>query len=288
VLYAAVAEGELLDEGEQLFLLGRTRHDEPAGLVAAPPVEGMLQRISPDGQLVEYVDINRNSVLLYADARKLQEGPESDEVLLEMLGDLYRRNHSYSKSGLYPRYYFPVEGVEAQFFTLDTLLTHSQIVQMNEAFALLNRPEFAPLKNAIFSQGTAVAIIEGSDIFLGRTYLGTGVMQLNRRDLLGNKYWLVSVLAHEGTHILQTRPTSGNACRNALRREVGNQQIPDDFFSWSAEQVVEAIPTMEIGAYHVGFWVLEKLGVLQTYVPTWRSILQTGKVENQWVSGACQ
>lgn len=288
VLYAAVGNSKAPNGQEQLFLIARDRKNEPVGLEAAPLMDGMFQRIRQDGQYIEYVDSGKKNVLLFADARKLAPGRQSEEVLMQMMGDLFSNNDAYMESSIFPRYYFPVEGVNSQFFTFETLMTYNQILQMNDAFQLLDRPDFAPLKNAIFNKDISVTIIKGSNVFLGRTYLGTGVMQLNRQDLLGNKYWLVSVLSHEGTHTLQTLPTGGDQCKNGLRREVGDMTIPQDFFNWDANQVLDAIPSMNIGAYHVGFWVLAKLGLLDRYVPDWRSILQTGKISGQWVANGCQ
>jgi hypothetical protein len=295
VLYAAVANGFAPEGEQQLYLIALDAEGEPVGLLAAPVITGLRQQISVDGRYVEYVDAARNVHLLSADARQLTGEGHREETLLEMLGEVYTNLSSYTRSKLYPRYTFPIQGVESSFYTVETLLTHLQIVQMNEAFQLLSRPEFAPLKDAIFTQDTTVTIIEHADLYAGLTVLGSGVMQLDRRDLLGDKYILASVLIHEGAHILQPVPkgsaaSSANACNLALRMEIGDRKIPEGFFDWTAEQILEGIDSQEIGAYHAGFWVLEQIGVLGEgyYWPDWREILSTGMINQRWIAGVCE
>lgn len=116
--------------------------------------------------------------------------------------------------------------------------------------------------------------IEGD--IAGLTYSGAGVVELDRRDLFGNRYQLASVIAHEGSHVLQGPAKSEEDCAGTLRREVGDQIIPTGFYDWTGEQLLEAIKAGKIGAYHVSLWVLTSLGIKD--LGRLQQVIHTGKV----------
>ncbi len=289
VLYGVVESGQEEENGEQLFLVARDRRDRIAGLVAAPLISGLRQRISSDGRYVEYFDPKKGTVLLYADARKLEMGYGKEEALKKRLDELYRKNHPYVIASLYPRYFFPVQDVEASFYTLEESLSYSQILQMNEAFALYSRPKLEPLKRAFFGKNTSVIIVERLPIAVGLTYSGTGVVELDRRDLFGNKYYLAEVLAHEGSHVLQGRLTGkGDECQEILRREIGEAKIPPDFWNWTAEELISNLRDLRIGAYHVSLWMLHQLGIQGREIQILQEIIRTGSYNGVSVTPFCK
>jgi hypothetical protein len=88
------------------------------------------------------------------------------------------------------------------------------------------------------------------------------VVELDRRDLFGNRYELASVIAHEGSHVLQGDLKNGvDVCKQILAREIGNSTIPQDFYTWDANQLLQAIKDGKIGAYHASLWSMYKLGL---------------------------
>lgn len=288
VLYATVESSQDEEDGEQLFLVARNRRDRIAGLVAAPFINGLWQRISSDGRYVEYFDPKKDTVLLYADARKLEMGYGNEVALKKRLDELYRKNHPYVIASLYPRYFFPVQDVEASFYTLEEALSYSQILQMNEAFALFSRPKLEPLKKAFFGKNTSVMIVERLPTAVGLTYSGTGVVELDRRDLFGNKYYLAEVLAHEGSHVLQGRLKGKDACKEILRREIGDAQIPPDFWDWTADELISNLRDLRIGAYHVSLWVLHQLGIQGREIQILQEVIRSGGYNGVSVTPFCK
>lgn len=287
VLYAVVG-GQEESEETQLFLLAHDTLGEVAGLAAAPIITGLEQRIGADGWLVEYVDPQKERVMLRADAHKLDLSRQADELLKRRLDEVYLKNSPFTRGGIYPRYYFPVEGVGAGFYLVEKSLTFQQILQLNEAFSLFERPNMVPLKTTFFGAGTSVVIVEQMEIAAGLTYAGTGVIELDRRDLFGNKYYLAEVLAHEGSHVLQGNMAKSAGCDQALKREVGDQKIPADFFTWTGDQLIDAVRKHTIGAYHVSLWVLNEVGLRGRDIDLLREVIQTGQMFGQSLVPFCK
>ena len=109
--------------------------DDPVGLLPAPHIEGLGQRISQDGAFVEYVDPKGRAMLL-ADARKLDIDDAKERKLRDRLEDLYPENNYFAYAS-YPRYFLPGDEIKASFYGLEESLSATQILQLNDAVALV-------------------------------------------------------------------------------------------------------------------------------------------------------
>lgn len=287
VLYAAVIRDDTSGDHEQLFLIARDQNDVPIGMIPAPLFEGLTQRIGADGRRVEYVDLKSGNPLLLVDALRPDIASRSDRILRSRLIELYRKFHPYVKADLYPRFYFPLDNVEASFFRIETNLSYLQVLRMHEAFALFERPELTPLKVAFFGSSTRVIIEKGLGSALGLTYRGSSVMELDRQELFGNRYDLAEVLAHEGAHVIQGW-SGGDLCEVAMRMEVGERTVAEDFLTWPAEKVIEGVRTARIGAYHVSYWIYNQLNRLNGSSRFWIELIRTGKINGVSVVPACE
>jgi len=276
VLYA-IDEAALEQDGvENLFLIARNAAGEAVALLLAPPFEGLSQEVSPDGGYVHYIN-DKGEVMLVADARALDDQVRSEKQLKEALNEFYSLNDENRKASLYPRYRFPMEGTQAVFYAIDQSITYKQVMLLRDALDLFDRPGFEALKNELFGDQAAYIVTEGiGGGIAGLTYIGTGVVILDRRDLFGNKYYLASVIAHEGSHVLQGALHGDPGCDIILAREVGEGKIPGDFYSWTADDLLKNLKLRKAGSYHVSLWVLQKLGIKET---AWLvEAIQTGKV----------
>jgi hypothetical protein len=270
---------------QQYLLIVRDDEGDPVGLLPAPQIADLDQRISPDGGYVEYYQPG-GRILLLADARKLNISDLKERRLRDQLDALYSISQ-YSMLAGYPRFYVPVAGIKAGFYGLEVSLTASQVLQLNEAFALYDRPELAGLKSALFGPDISVIVTNELGRAIGLTYTGTGVIELDRKDLFGNKYWIAMVLAHEGSHVLQGGLSEPAVpCSEIEKREIGDHKIPEGFLGWNADEIIQAVRDMRIGAYHVSLWMLNKLGIkdLQPYM----NVIYTGKVNGQSVVLDCK
>jgi hypothetical protein len=277
VLYAAQKTGEALPGPEEHpFMFVREQDGAAVGLLEAPDIPGLQPRIDATGRYVEYIDSGSQKVLLRADAQRLKGDSPGGETLKAELEAIYSEGSPYSQNAIYPRYYFPVDGIEAGFYTLEESLTYHQILQMNEAFDLYNRPRLQPLKSALFGAGVSVVVVERLKIASGLTYAGTGIIELDRQELFGNKYYLAEVLAHEGAHVLQGALSRRDQCDELLRREVGNQTIPPEFYDWSAEELIEQVQAGQVGAYHVSLWMLTQMGIKGAEISWLQDLIRTG------------
>jgi hypothetical protein len=273
------------DSGSGKYLLiVRDAREVAVGLLPAPKIEGVEQRISPDGAYVEYAD-PKGRVLLLADARKLDIEDAKERKLRDRLEDLYPST-GYFACASYPRYFLPGGEIKSGFYGLEESLSATQILQLNEAVALYNRPDLVVLKNDLLSPQVSVIVTNDLGRALGLTYTGTGVVEIDRQDLFGNKYWIAMVLAHEASHVLQgALPDGAGPCSEIEKREIGNHKIPVDFYSWSAVELVQAVKDSRIGAYHVSLWMLNKLGMKN--LQPFQEVINTGKVNGQSVVINC-
>lgn len=287
VVYAVVASTDPAKGQLQIFLIGRDNEGNPVGLIAAPLIEGLIQQASPDGKYVEYVDPASREVLLFADGHRPDTTIKGEEVLHSRLTELYRKFHPYVKADLYPRFFMPIADVEASFYRIETSLTYFQILRIHEAFALFERPELLPLKAAFFGRDTQVILTEDLGTALGMTYRDSSLIELDRRQLFGNRYDLAEVLAHEGAHVIQGWE-GGNVCETAFRMEIGDRTIPKDLFDWPAEKLIENIRSAKIGAYHVSMWIFNKLNRLGDTRSFWIGLIGTGRINGQSVVPACE
>lgn len=289
-----VKDGERLElyavspEDEKPYLMAVNAAGRPMGLVLAPDFPELTAGMSDTPGLVAYRD-TQGQTLLLADARQLDayEWTEkdkdkqltSDQALYLSLEQAYLKSSAFVRAGLYPRYYFPVDGIRMGFFYLERSLSLQQVVHMRDAFLLFDRPDLQPLKPALFGEGTSMIIyaeLLGGGA-LGLTHTGTSVMELNRKDLLGNRYEVAQVMAHEGAHVVQGGiPRHGDTCNLLLRMEVANKTIPDGFLDWSAEELLKGVREKKIGTYHVSYWVLNRVDPKNRSIPWIKSVIATG------------
>jgi hypothetical protein len=234
------------------------------GDFSAPVIDGLSIQPGQQAGSAEYLDSRGRRVLL-VEALSLNDNSEHSVQLKQLLEEIYGPSSPYVISGVYPRFRFPQPGVQAGFFAVDANLTASQVLLLRDALDLFGRPVFAAMQPDLFDPGMAYVLIDKiSGDTAGLTFAGTGVVELDRRDLFGNKYLLASVIAHEGSHVLQGPETSDAGCTEHLKREVGDRTIPADFYQWDAAALLQAIKDRQIGAYHVTLWMLTRLGVKNT------------------------
>jgi hypothetical protein len=284
------------DGDNQYFLYARDQSDQIIALIPAPMITGLKQQISLDGENIDYLD-PRGRVMLHADAFELPL--EEVNVLSEDIMNnttqkddpfkvmLITGNHAYAEfpKNVFPRYKVALDGIDSYFYGLDTSLTDKQIVLLNEAFEIFNRSEFLPFKQ-IFQSNVSVFMLDDLGTASGMNYTGTGVIVIDRIDLFGNRYLLASVLAHEGAHVLQDHiPNGKDQCSGLQQMEIGSMSIPEDFYIWSADQVIEGIESQLLGAYHVSLWMLSKLGY--SNLKFLRDAIYTGKINGQSVVIGC-
>lgn len=276
-LYPVTADGTPL-------LVARTASGKAVGLALPPPLDGFDLRISPDGRSVQYVDAHPGSAAgvtrLSVDAIALDE--TDDETLLKALSFNYAKNSTYMKEHIFPRFFFPAPQVGTAFYCLEKTLSYQQIVHMNEAFELFDRVELQPLKLALFPSGTSIVVIENLQTALGVTFTGSKVMAISRKNLLGNRYEVAEVLAHEGAHVLQgDLPKSGDKCAALLRMEVADKTIPDGFAKLSAQQILDLVRQRKIGSYHVSLWTFNQLGGGGAMTAWLTRVIHTGTADGQ-------
>ena len=288
VLYVVDEQSAVQNGAERLFLITHSSKGQAAGLVLAPEVAGFSQQISPDGEYVQYLD-GRGKCIVTADAVAIGTSTPHEKELKTKLDIIYQdaSNSFYVKASVYPRFIFPFPGVVSGFFGLDATLSANQFVLLYEALDLFNRPVFEPLKAYLFKPETAyMAVDKIGGQAAGVTFTGTGVVELDRKDLFGNKYELMSVVSHEGSHVLQGNLPAKYTCKDMLRLEIGDGTIPQDFYSWTADQLMQGIIGGQIGAYHVSLWTLNKLGIQN--IGWVRQAILTGMVDNQSVVDCSQ
>lgn len=254
--------------------------------ISAPSVPGLTARLAADGQSAAYLDA-QGRLILTAVARLLGSASAQDKKLGEILQNLYPKDSQYVKTSTYPRFQYNIPGVQAGFYGIDAVLSATQVILLKEALELFTRPVFQPLLPAMFKPEIAFTVIDKiGGIAAGLTFSGTGVVELDRRDLFNNKYFLASVIAHESAHVLQGDFPANAACADILRREVGDQTIPPDFLSWDATKLLAEIPALKIGAYHVSLWTLYKLGLGE--IPWIAEAIRTGRVGGESVVDCAQ
>jgi hypothetical protein len=263
-MQAAPTLSALASQNTAGAIAGAVSLSGPASSFAAPAINGLNLKAGQLPGSAEYLDSRGRSVLL-VEALPLSDGSEHSVQLKKLLDQIYEPSSPYVQSGDYPRFSYPLPGIQAGFFAVDANLSASQVVLLKEALELFNRPVFANMQPELFAPSTAYVLIDKlSGDTAGLTYAGTGVVELDRRDLFGNKYLLASVIAHEGSHVLQGPELSGASCADILRREVGDQTIPAGFYQWDATTLLQAIKDGQIGAYHVSLWMLTRLGIKNT------------------------
>jgi hypothetical protein len=278
---AAPTLSSLASQNTAAAMVGAVSLSGTAGDFLAPVINGLNLKPDQLAGTAEYLDSQGRSVLL-VEALPLNDGSEHAIQLKKLLDQIYGPSSPYAQNGVYPRFRYPLPGIQAGFFAVDANLSASQVLLLKEALDLFSRPVFADMQPDLFDPGIAYVLIDKiSGDTAGLTYAGTGVVELDRRDLFGNKYLLASVIAHEGSHVLQGAEASDASCADRLQREVGNQTIPGGFYQWDAATLLQAIKNGQIGAYHVSLWMLTHLGIKNTGWVV--QAIRTGLVDGQSV-----
>ncbi len=102
------------------FMVARDTRAKPVGLLLAPIIDGLDQRVSSDGNFIEYYDPNGRTIL-QADARKLDVENPKEKKLRDLLEALYPSN-KYFANASYPRFFLPLAGIKTGFYGLEEVL----------------------------------------------------------------------------------------------------------------------------------------------------------------------
>lgn len=269
-----------------LYLSAHRTDEEGNAYVPAPALDKLTMHPSADGQYVEYLDTD-GDVVLSADAHLFIPTELKEKKQKRVLYTLYGGSSPYSKASAYPRYHFSVPGIEASFYSFDKLLSYNQILRLKEALEIFNRPGLEAFKTSLFQKQINFVITKDLNRFstsdpIGLNYVGTDLILLDRQELFGNKYLLAAVLAHEGAHAQQAVKEEALSCKDVVRHEIGNRSIPDGFESWTAEKVLQENKNLNIGAYHVEYWLLTQLGY--NNLGMFRQLITTGTLGGQSVA----
>jgi hypothetical protein len=234
-----VDENYSTNGGQRLFLISRDASQGGIALVLAPEIEGLVQRISSDGAFVEYVD-EKDRLLLKADANA-EIKSESEETY--QLGT--------------PRYFF--EGMEASLYGLESI-SLLQIRWTRDAFNIFVKdPRYGAFEPYIWGADNNYTIDRSLEEFAGIASSTTRMSRINPKNV-GNLLYFASTIAHEAAHqiqFLKWDPDHQTQCR----LEIGNGTIPQNFWNWTAEEIITALESDQpIGAYHISAWVLYQLG----------------------------
>ena len=251
------AVNEISNDGreENLFLFRSDKTGNHAALILAPRIDSLSQRISQGCEYVEYYD-KAGKTIIRADGYL-----EENQLVVNILSSA---GYKLEESGAVeiPRYFY--EDIDASFFLMETL-TAPQILKIQDIFQVYNKyDQLSPLveyihgreKRYIFSDeiygkyaGLAVGHSEGVLIIYPATY-----------DTMRSFNYMVGVLAHEGLGHYQTANQCEGMTAGAKPWEIGDMTIPEGFFNWSAEELIEnylnsGYPCGTLGAYHVSLWV---------------------------------
>jgi len=280
VLYAideALSAGEGQD---RLFLTTHSSTGEKLSLSLAPEIEGLSQQISSDGNYVEYFD-QKGDVLLVADAIEFRGKQDEGKALKKALKEVYQ-GISQDEKTAYPRFRFTTPGVDVGFFAIEQL-TYYQILLLKTALDLFERERLQGLAHHIFAEEKSYIIdLRMDDRFSGLASSGSDIAWLDPEKIVGNRYSLAEVIAHEGAHLLQ-EPTS--SCDTILQYELADGVIPPEIYSWSADELIEALRNQEVGAYHVSLWILNALGVEDLRMVKW--VILNGRANKQLLLVNC-
>jgi hypothetical protein len=265
---------------ERFFLITHDSSGKEVTLILAPEIEGLNQSVDAKGEKIEYVD-QEDKVLLIVDALMLQSKVEDDEQLKKALAEVYVGKSSEASTS-YPRFRFPIDVVDVDFFAIEKL-TYNQILLLYTALELFERPELTGLCPSIFSKGKGYIIdLRMDDRYAGMASSGAGIAWVDPEKIVGNRYYMAEVIAHEGAHLLQ-EPTF--SCKAALRYEIGDGLIPPAIYSWNADELMSELTDQEIGTYHVSLWVLHRLGISDLHSVQW--IILNGKAYKSMILVNC-
>lgn len=285
VPYLVQANGSLEHNAEQLYLWVRNDEGGIVSMLPAPWVEGLLQRISEDGEFVEYYPQDKDWIVK-GEARQLDPKKERHKYTLEMLAE-NNPPSNYAKTNIFPRYYFNFAHIHSAFYGIGEL-TLNQILLLQSVLELFNRPTMQELAEYIFTSGEQVEYIVSRVAHpyaaaMARPLGGDppqGIIVLYTKNLFDNKYETAASIAHEAAHIWQGPPASCENPQARLNAEIGNGIVSSAFYSWRAKDLYQAVRSGEAGAYHATLWVLLQFN--QMAQAEWvKSVIRTGTANGQ-------
>ena len=250
-----VDENYTTKEEQRLFLIARDASQDGIALVLATEIEGLVQRISPDGEYVEYVD-EKDRLLLKADANA-EIKSESEETY---------------QMGI-PRYFF--EGMQASLYGLESI-SLLQIRWTRDAFNIFfNNPKYDAFEPYIWGADNNYAIDRSLEEFAGVASSVTRMSRINPKNV-GNLLYFASTIAHEAAHQIQFLKWDSDH-QTQCRLEIGDGTIPQNFWNWTAEEIITALESDQpIGAYHISAWMLNQLGQWDSW-GVHKDIITTGR-----------
>lgn len=267
------------------FVPARDRKGVPQALLLAPALPELTQRLSADGEQVEYLNA-KGELLLRVDGRLFANGDALDELMIELM-DEHGADRAYRAARLLPRYQVNLPGIPTSFYLLENL-TYNQLLLLLSTLQVYDRPGFTGLKEFLFLPGDQAPYLitrQPHPSAAAMAYrLGgeprRGVMLIFTRNVFRNKYETAGSLAHEAAHIWQGRGVSCEHLAERLRDEVGNGKIASDFYNWTPDQLFTAVQSGEIGAYHLSLWVAAKFN-LSDYMRFYREIITQSSVNDR-------
>ncbi len=108
----------------------------PAGDFRLPEIAGLNIKLGQPPGSAEYLDSQGRTMLL-VDAISLKDGSQQSVQLKQLLDQVYGPASPYLQNSVYPRFHFPIQGVQAGFFAIDKNLTASQVLLLKSALELV-------------------------------------------------------------------------------------------------------------------------------------------------------
>jgi hypothetical protein len=232
-----------VNEGQNLYLkrhVLRGGNEVVSGFYAAPILAGMEQSISPDGKFV-----------IYTDAQGRQMYGDSSPTVTERGGLLVfsRAGSTYKVEETNLRIQYPELAPllgDIYFYKIEDMTESQRFLIKDALLKMLN--DFPGIEK--YLQGGAY--VYGKE---AKTNFTSGDWVLFTLAALSKgKDYLIGVIAHERLIHVHDNLNGDTGC--SIIHEIGNGKIPDGFFSWSWENLLEVIDsgTNDIGAYHISAW----------------------------------
>lgn len=279
-VYAHAGNSAEDGQHQRLYLLAYDGSHQPVGLILAPEIPGLQQRISSDGLFVEYLEPD-GAVLFMADARQVDINTDFG-YRMDFILQLENVDPIYINSNTYPRFRLNLPGIHSGFFGIEKL-TLNQVRLLISTFELFELPHMQELKEGVFLPPDEVAYVITRDARPTAAAAAMVVTEqpleaivlLYSRVLFDNRYTTAAAISHEAAHIWQGEIVDCDYPEKLLASEIGNRRIPAGFLDWTGAHLIKAIRAGEIGAYHVSLWVLEKFN--QREWASWsRQVILTG------------
>lgn len=222
------------------------RHDRrdvarKGGLVLMPEITGLQQRWSSDREWVEYIDA-QGQLIMRGDAI-------SGGVKLQNAWEKAGYTQPEIRGGV-PRYFLP--GLQSEFSGLERL-SASQRQTLIDSFVLARTEH--PLIYQLMDQNYYIITTDTDGGARGGV-----VIRLNQGVFRDGPVVAMEYEAHESAHAAEFRQGiyCDNQEKNSLEQEIGDGTIPEGFYDWSEEELIQNLPNL--GAYHVSLWILHRHG----------------------------